>query len=679
MGAGCCKEEAIDFNGEIELSHFHLLRSVGKGAFGKVRVVQHKYTKEIYALKYINKAKCIRMRAVENIIQERRVLEEVAFPLICNLRYSFQDDENLFMVLDLMLGGDLRFHLERAGPMREDVVRFYVAELALALDALHSRNIIHRDLKPDNVLLDEHGHAHLSDFNIAVYYSPSKPLMSIAGSMAYMAPEVLLRKGYYASVDWWSLGVVMFELLFGKLCERNVSKRLGCTSEGINGFKKHPWFQGIDWEKLVTKEAIPPFEPDSKRANFDATHELEELLMEDNPLKAKKRAQMSPETELSTEMQMMEDKFTVYDFTKVKGSHSLSRGRVLRPTNDPKMNSGTLDGAVTRSSSARPQHMQVTAPPMIFRPDSPSDRIGQDRFNPDDDHVSLTNPGYRNSPLSSPALTATTKSSSNSEHYRYNNRSDVEKAGYFELQQPKPKVPESKNLAELMQTDAIVLPPTSLPRPLQPRDNTTGHRTGSPRHHPSPYVPSSPLASPTPSYGSPTLRSSGSPAIRPSGSPSIRPSGSPALRPSGQQQQQQEADQFSLPDSGILPSSIVGNGNSAGNPLQNFNTPPPVARRAVRGRESSTHVVTSMPAAVSQAPPRLQANTNTNAAGSSGRRLPDVSGGNQQPQHQLQQQTRPVSEYMAGKDDMPLNVRSATGSSTRGDDRKLYSQHQHEQ
>ncbi|ORZ12965.1 kinase-like domain-containing protein [Lobosporangium transversale] len=328
MGAGCCKEEAIDFDGEIELSHFHLLRSVGKGAFGKVRVVQHKRTKEIYALKYINKTKCIRMRAIENIIQERRLLEEVEFPLICNLRYAFQDDENLFMVLDLMLGGDLRFHLERAGPMKEEVVRFYVAELALALDALHSRRIIHRDLKPDNVLLDEHGHAHLTDFNIAVYYSPAKPLLSIAGSMAYMAPEVLLRKGYFESVDWWSLGVVMFELLFGKrpfrgksndllknsilrdplpfpenareiLCERDIKKRLGCTPDGLNGFKKHPWFEGIEWDKLVTKEATPPFQPDSKRANFDATHELEELLMEDNPLKAKKRAQTTPETELS--------------------------------------------------------------------------------------------------------------------------------------------------------------------------------------------------------------------------------------------------------------------------------------------------------------------------------------------------------------------------------------------
>ncbi|KAF9930802.1 hypothetical protein FBU30_011251 [Linnemannia zychae] len=453
MGAGCCKEEAIDFNSEIELSHFHLLRSVGKGAFGKVRVVQHKKTKEIYALKYINKAKCIRMRAVENIIQERRLLEEVEFSLICNLRYAFQDDENLFMVLDLMLGGDLRFHLERAGPMKEDVVKFYVAELALALDALHSRRIIHRDLKPDNVLLDEHGHAHLTDFNIAVYYNPTKPLVSIAGSMAYMAPEVLLRKGYFESVDWWSLGVVMFELLFGrrpfrgksndlltnsilrdplpfpdnvgdiisapcldvlsKLCERDISKRLGCTPEGLDAFKQHPWFHNVDWDKLVTKEAVPPFEPDSKRANFDATHELEELLMEDNPLKAKKRAQTSPEVELSSEMQLMEDKFIVYDFTKVKRSHSLSRptstggknllrsGSTSHGHHESKlsMSSATLDGVLnTRNSSGRIEAMNGNGTTTqssammakMFRPESPSDLVGQERFNPDEDQLNLT-------------------------------------------------------------------------------------------------------------------------------------------------------------------------------------------------------------------------------------------------------------------------------------------------
>ncbi|GBB98943.1 hypothetical protein RclHR1_03370010 [Rhizophagus clarus] len=357
MGAGCCKEEEIDFDAEVELSHFHLLRSVGKGAFGKVRVVQHKHTKILYALKYINKAKCIKMRAVENIVQERRLLEEIEYNLVCNLRYAFQDDENLFMVLDLMLGGDLRFHLERQGSMKEEVVKFYVAEVSLGLHYLHSKKIVHRDLKPDNVLLDEKGHAHLTDFNIAVHFNERKPLTSVAGSMAYMAPEILLKKGYFDTVDWWSLGVVMYELLFSKrpfrgktnpqltqailkdplvfpdnvsvseecldcmrkFCERDISKRLGCGPNGLEDIKRHPWFEGIEWDKLETKMATPPFIPDSKRANFDATHELEELLLEDNPLKAKKRANPNQDlSELSREMRMMEEKFLVYDFTKMR-------------------------------------------------------------------------------------------------------------------------------------------------------------------------------------------------------------------------------------------------------------------------------------------------------------------------------------------------------------------------
>lgn len=138
------------------------------------------------------------------------MLEEIDSPFVCNLRFAFQDDENLFMVLDLMLGGDLRFHLDRLGAMKEDWVRFYVAEMALALGDLHKRGIVHRcvpfgdrpdsppllkgsltlfasrDIKPDNILLDEKGHAHLTDFNIAVHFTERRPLTSVAGSMAYM-------------------------------------------------------------------------------------------------------------------------------------------------------------------------------------------------------------------------------------------------------------------------------------------------------------------------------------------------------------------------------------------------------------------------------------------------------------------------------------------------------------
>ena len=223
MGALCCKPEVIDFDGPVDLYHFYLLRAVGKGAFGKVRVVQHKQTKNLYALKYINKAKCIKMRAVSNIIQERRLLEEIDSPFVCNLRYAFQDDENMFMVLDLMLGGDLRFHLDRTGNMSEDVVRFYVAELALGLDYLHRLQIVHRDLKPDNVLLDAAwapgatGLVRVTDFGIAsVVAERERTTTGLLGTPQYMAPEAISHGRSGPAADVYGAGVMLYELLAGR-------------------------------------------------------------------------------------------------------------------------------------------------------------------------------------------------------------------------------------------------------------------------------------------------------------------------------------------------------------------------------------------------------------------------------------------------------------------------------
>ncbi|KAJ3861521.1 kinase-like domain-containing protein [Lentinula novae-zelandiae] len=357
MGAVCCRPTPVDFDGDVSLFHFVLLRCVGKGAFGKVRVVQHKQTRDLYALKYINKTKCVKMKAVANVIQERRLLEEVDHPFIVNLRYAFQDDENCFFVLDLMLGGDLRFHLERLGSLQEDVVKFYVAQLSSAVEFLHEIGIMHRDIKPDNILLDERGNAHLTDFNIAVHFSERK-LTGVAGSMAYMAPEILAKRGYTCHIDWWSLGVCAYELIFGRrpfrgrtnsdltysiskdplkwpedaekkctrpgmlvikgLLDRDPARRFGCkpNGEGYQELRRHPWFKTIDWDTLESKEQIPPFIPDSKKANSDASHELEELLLEDNPLKAKQRK--ANQDNLSAEMRQMEEQFTSYDFKKMQ-------------------------------------------------------------------------------------------------------------------------------------------------------------------------------------------------------------------------------------------------------------------------------------------------------------------------------------------------------------------------
>ncbi|KAI8611834.1 kinase-like domain-containing protein [Chytriomyces sp. MP71] len=330
MGAVCCKPEVIDFTQEVELNHFELLRSIGKGAFGKVKVVKHKNTKDTYALKYINKEACIKMKAVDNIIQERKLLEEIHCPFVCNLRYAFQDDENMFMVIDLKLGGDLRFHLNKMGTLAEDVVKFCVAECALGLMYLHSKHVVHRDLKPDNILLDEWGHACLTDFNIATYWREDKQLHAVAGSMAYMAPEILDKSGYTYTIDWWSMGVITYELLLGKRPFRGSTNEeltsaitkgklefpaghdKKISSEGLDMIKAwltrsppdrlgsrecggdvkintHPWFAGYDWAAFEKLAVQPPFVPDSKKANFDATHELEEMLLEDNPLQAKPR------------------------------------------------------------------------------------------------------------------------------------------------------------------------------------------------------------------------------------------------------------------------------------------------------------------------------------------------------------------------------------------------------
>lgn len=350
----------VNFQDEVNLNHFRLLRVVGKGAFGKVRIVERKDTGLTFALKYIRKDEVVRSESVRNIIRERRMMEHLNHPFICNLRYSFQDIEYMYIVLDLMNGGDLRFHISRK-TFTEEAVQFWIAELGCALRYIHKQRIIHRDVKPDNVLLDSEGHVHLADFNVASDYTPGKPLTSKSGTLAYLAPEVYSGKGYGPEADWWSLGVLFYECIYNKRpfegstqtklaatisaaspkypvtappvsmpCLHAISSalepdpklRMGATWQS---FTDNPFFRPLDFVALERKEIEPVFVPSSEKTNFDATYDLEELLLEEAPLEARARRQKPRETlkddatdkEIREEelYKMIENGFEPFDYT----------------------------------------------------------------------------------------------------------------------------------------------------------------------------------------------------------------------------------------------------------------------------------------------------------------------------------------------------------------------------
>ncbi|KAI9666062.1 MAG: hypothetical protein M1821_003997 [Bathelium mastoideum] len=404
----------VVFTDEVNLSHFRLLRVVGKGAFGKVRIVERKDSGLTFALKYIRKDEIVRSESVRNIIRERRMLEHLNHPFLCNLRYSFQDVEYLYIVVDLMNGGDLRFHISRKA-FTEEAVKFWIAELACAIRYVHKQGIIHRDIKPDNVLLDGDGHVHLADFNVASDYTPEKPLHSKSGTLAYLAPEVYHGKGYSCEVDWWSLGVVFYECIYNKrpfdghnseqlsqsimkgeptypvtspavtmpclhaissLLEKDRRKRIGAI--GFETFTDNPFFRSIDFEALERREVEPVFRPSSDKTNFDATYDLEELLLEEAPLEARARRQKpreqlkdnATEQEIRTEElhRMIETLFEPFNYTTISAERAAASGEEASyisnaPADVVRQAVNEKRGAVEPTSEqAQTSHSRTTTP-----------------------------------------------------------------------------------------------------------------------------------------------------------------------------------------------------------------------------------------------------------------------------------------------------------------------------
>ncbi|KAA1117735.1 hypothetical protein PGT21_021560 [Puccinia graminis f. sp. tritici] len=296
----------------LDVSDFEFLKMIGKGTFGRVFQVRKKDTRRIYAMKVLSKKEVIDKKEVQHTIGERNILQQSSdCPFLLGLKFSFQSPGELFLVMDYKSGGELFHHLQKEGRFTEERARFYTAEIVLALEHLHMYNIVYRDLKPENILLDATGHIVLCDFGL------SKPNLNqdeltttFCGTTEYLAPEVLLDDhGYSKLVDFWSLGVLLFEMCcgwspfyaednqqmyknicFGKikfprgvigdegkqfvkgLLNRNPKHRLGSQND-TEDLKKHEFFKSIDWHKLSLREVIPTFKPhiesDESVSNFD--------------------------------------------------------------------------------------------------------------------------------------------------------------------------------------------------------------------------------------------------------------------------------------------------------------------------------------------------------------------------------------------------------------------------
>lgn len=200
-------------SGRYKLSDFEVLRTLGTGSFGRVHLARSVHNQRFYAIKVLRKQHLVRMKQVEHVNNEREVLSLVRHPFLVNLWGTFQDPTFLYLVMDFVPGGELFTLLRSSRRFPQPVAKFYIAEVALAIDFLHSNDIIYRDLKPENILLGADGHLKLIDFGFAKH--TKERCWTLCGTPDYLAPEVISSKGYNKSVDWWALGVLLFEMLAG--------------------------------------------------------------------------------------------------------------------------------------------------------------------------------------------------------------------------------------------------------------------------------------------------------------------------------------------------------------------------------------------------------------------------------------------------------------------------------
>jgi cGMP-dependent protein kinase len=301
-------EEEFNFS-NVHLSDFEVLTTLGVGGFGRVELIRCLRDQATFALKIMKKEYIVAMKQQEHVMNERNILLDSKCKYICRLYKTFKDRKYLYMVLELCLGGELWSLLRDRQCFEDSETKFYIACVTEALQYLHSKGIIYRDLKPENILIDHKGYCKLVDFGFAKKVGLGKKTWTFCGTPEYVAPEIILNKGHDIAADYWSLGVLIFELLCGnppfsgadpmttynailkgidavnfprqvsksasslikKLCRENPVERIGSQRGGVKDIQKHIWFEGFSWENFRGGFLEAPYIPNLK-TNFDTSN-----------------------------------------------------------------------------------------------------------------------------------------------------------------------------------------------------------------------------------------------------------------------------------------------------------------------------------------------------------------------------------------------------------------------
>ena len=293
----------MDSSFQFTLSNYDIIKIIGTGAFGKVYFIQDKKTKQPYALKAQKKSQIMKENQTEHVYSEYCVLKEINNPFLINLHDFFQDNKYIYFILDYIPGGEMFTLMRTEIKFSEKNTQFYISQLIEGLNYLHLKKIIYRDIKPENILLDSDGYIKLTDFGVAKKLS-NNYTNTLCGTPTYIAPEIILQKKYSFSSDWWSLGILTYEMIVGidpwdendpfqiyekikigkilfpknmdkkvksfiqHLLVGNPDKRMG--SKFIDGkcdIYLHQWFKDFDWESLINKKIVAWHIPKIKNCN----------------------------------------------------------------------------------------------------------------------------------------------------------------------------------------------------------------------------------------------------------------------------------------------------------------------------------------------------------------------------------------------------------------------------